>query len=163
MNRRTLAALFAVLLVGVLVLSACGGASQEQGQTSASEPPTVIVYKSPTCGCCTKWAEHLEENGFQVKMEDVQNLSALKNRYRVPTNLRSCHTAVVDGYVVEGHVPAQEVQRLLEERPDVAGITVPGMPVGSPGMEVPGAAPQPFEVIAFDKNGNTEVFARYPQ
>jgi hypothetical protein len=96
-------------------------------------------------------------------VEDTNDLLAVKARYQIPPKLQACHTAIVDGYVVEGHVPVAEIQRLLAERPDIVGLAVPGMPVGSPGMEVAGAAPQPFEVIAFDKSGKTEVFARYPK
>jgi hypothetical protein len=88
---------------------------------------------------------------------------AVKDRYQIPRELQACHTAIVDGYVVEGHVPVEEIRRLLAERPDIIGLAVPGMPVGSPGMEVEGVAPQPFEVIAFDQAGNTEVFASYPK
>ncbi len=96
-------------------------------------------------------------------MEDTQDLTAVKARYQIPPQLQACHTAIVDGYVVEGHVPVAEIRRLLAERPEIIGLAVPGMPVGSPGMEVEGAAPQPFEVIAFDKSGKTEVFASYPR
>ncbi|MBI1882366.1 MAG: DUF411 domain-containing protein [Chloroflexi bacterium] len=96
-------------------------------------------------------------------MEDTQDLTAVKASYRIPPELQACHTAIVDGYVVEGHVPVAEIRRLLTERPDIIGLAVPGMPVGSPGMEVAGTAPQPFEVIAFDQSGKTEVFASYPK
>ena len=105
----------------------------------------------------------MEQNGYTANVEDVQNLAAVKTRYQVPLEIQSCHTAIVDGYVIEGHVPVAEVERLLTERPDIAGLAVSGMPVGSPGMEVEGAAPQPYHVIAFDQAGNTEVFASYPK
>ena len=105
----------------------------------------------------------MEQNGYTANVEDVQNLAAVKTRYQVPLEIQSCHTAIVDGYVIEGHVPVAEVERLLTERPDIAGLAVSGMPVGSPGMEVEGAAPQPYQVIAFDQAGNTEVFASYPK
>jgi hypothetical protein len=105
---------------------------------------------------------YMEQEGYTVQGEDVDNLISVKDQYNVPVELQSCHTAIVDGYIIEGHVPAVEIERLLTERPDVAGLAVPGMPVGSPGMEVEGAAPQPFDVIAFDKSGNTQVFASYP-
>jgi hypothetical protein len=103
----------------------------------------------------------MEDNGYTVKVEDVQNLTSVKNQYQVPPELQSCHTAIVDGYVVEGHVPVAEIERLLDERPDILGLAVPGMPIGSPGMEVEGADAQPYEVIAFDQSGNYEVFASY--
>jgi len=104
----------------------------------------------------------VEQHGYTVSVRDVQNLAAVKSQYQVPAQLQSCHTAIVDGYIIEGHVPVADIERLLAERPDIAGLAVPGMPVGSPGMEVDGAAPQPFDVIAFDKSGRTEIFASYP-
>jgi hypothetical protein len=98
-----------------------------------------------------------------VKAQDVSDLFAVKARYAVPAELQSCHTAIVDGYIIEGHVPAADIERLLEERPDIAGLAVPGMPIGSPGMEIEGQPNQPFDVLAFDKDGNiVEVFASYP-
>jgi hypothetical protein len=105
----------------------------------------------------------MEGNGYTVKVENVNDLTAVKRNTEVPPQLQSCHTAIVDGYVIEGHVPVAEIERLLEERPEIAGLAVPGMPVGSPGMEVDGAADQPFDVIAFDKAGQMEVFASYGQ
>jgi hypothetical protein len=105
----------------------------------------------------------VEANGFNATVEDVQNMSIIKSRYQVPPELQSCHTAIVDGYVIEGHVPVQEITRLLSERPDIIGLAVPGMPIGSPGMETDGVAPEPFDVIAFDHNGKTEIFAGYPE
>ena len=96
-------------------------------------------------------------------MEDVQNLTAIKGQYQVPAELQSCHTAIVDGYVIEGHVPIPEIERLLTERPDGVGLAVAGMPIGSPGMEVDGAATQPYDVVAFDAAGQTEIYASYGQ
>jgi hypothetical protein len=104
----------------------------------------------------------MEQNGYTTKAQDVENLAEVKSRYQVPPQLQSCHTAIVDGYIVEGHVPVVEIERLIAERPDIVGVAVPGMPVGSPGMEVEGVDPQPFDVIAFDNSGNTEIFASYP-
>lgn len=103
----------------------------------------------------------MEQNGFTVDAQDMADLSEIKAKYQVPPQLQSCHTAIVDGYVVEGHVPVSEVNRLLSERPDIVGIAVPGMPIGSPGMEVSGQAAEPFDVISFDKAGNTAIFASY--
>ena len=103
----------------------------------------------------------MEQNGYTVKVEDVQDLMAVKAQYQVPPELQSCHTAIVDGYIIEGHVPITEIERLRAERPDITGLAVPGMPLGSPGMEVEGVAPQPYDVIAFDKSGKTEVFGSY--
>ena len=106
----------------------------------------------------------MEQNGYTVNAEDVQNLGAVKQQYQVPLQLQSCHTAIVDGYVVEGHVPVDEVERLLAERPEgIVGIGVAGMPINSPGMEVAGAESQPFEVVAFDESGNMQVIASYPK
>jgi hypothetical protein len=106
---------------------------------------------------------YMEENGYTVKAEDIENLQSVKSQYNIPPQLQSCHTAIVDGYIIEGHVPSEDIARLLEERPDIVGLAVPGMPIGSPGMEVAGAADQPFDVIAFDADGNMEVFASYGQ
>ena len=104
--------------------------------------------------------DHLRENGFEVKTEDLHDLRPVRTRYRVPQSLQSCHTGVVDGYVVEGHVPADAIKRLLAERPSVAGVAVPGMPIGSPGMEVPGQAPQRYQIMSFDAKGRTAIFDR---
>jgi hypothetical protein len=125
----------------------------------AAQAAEVTVYKSPTCGCCTSWIKHMEANGFKVKAQNVMDIEAVKRRYGVTPNLASCHTAIVDGYVVEGHVPASDVQRLLRERPKVKGIAAPGMPQGSPGME--GPYKQPYETVTFDESGRTKVFARH--
>ena len=105
----------------------------------------------------------MEDNGYTVNVEDVQDLSTVKSQYEVPTLLQSCHTAIVDGYIIEGHVPASDVQRLLDERPDIIGLAVPGMPIGSPGMEVEGAQDQPYDVIAFDASGDWQIFASHGQ
>ena len=103
----------------------------------------------------------MRDNGFTVSVIDANDLAEVKDRNDVPADLQSCHTAIVDGYIVEGHVPAADVERMLKERPAIAGLAVPGMPMGSPGMEVQGSAPQPYDVIAFDKMGKTEVYASY--
>lgn len=103
----------------------------------------------------------MEENGFATRVENVNNLAPIKQSHQIPAQLQSCHTAIVDGYIIEGHVPAADIERLLTERPDIAGLAVPGMPVGSPGMEAAGAANQPFDVVAFDKEGQMYVFASY--
>ncbi|MVF23022.1 DUF411 domain-containing protein [Methylocaldum sp. BRCS4] len=128
---------------------------------AAAQPASAAeatVYKSPTCGCCGKWVEHLRENGFQVTVTDMPNepLKKLKAERGVPSKLASCHTAVVEGYVVEGHVPADVIKRLLGERPQVVGIAVPGMPIGSPGME--GRVKQPYKILSFDAQGNTSLY-----
>jgi hypothetical protein len=125
----------------------------------ADETIEMTVYKTPTCGCCGKWIDHLRESGFTVITKEMSNLGGVKAENGVPRELSSCHTGVVDGYVIEGHVPADIILRLLKERPDVKGIAVPGMPVGSPGMEVPSGEIQPYTIMTFDEAGNTEVFA----
>jgi len=120
--------------------------------------PAIMVYKSPTCGCCKKWMEHLEANGFTVNHEDVADVSPMKTELGVPRNLVSCHTAVVAGYVIEGHVPAADIQRLLREKPKVVGLSAPGMPGASPGMD---AGDDPYDVVAFDAKGNTTLWAKH--
>jgi hypothetical protein len=127
---------------------------------SAQKPVTVEVYKTPTCGCCGLWVKHLEANGFATKVTNMDDLSTVKATHGVPAKAASCHTAVVEGYAIEGHVPAADVRRLLKERPKVAGLAVPGMPLGSPGMEF-GNTKQPYDVLAFEKNGATKVFSSY--
>jgi hypothetical protein len=105
----------------------------------------------------------MERNGYTVQIEDIQNLSEIKANYDVPLELQSCHTAIVDGYVIEGHVPVEEIERILSERPDILGLAVAGMPVGSPGMVVESGLSVPFDVVAFDNSGGMEVFASYPK
>ncbi len=119
--------------------------------------PPMVVYKSPTCGCCVKWVEHMENAGFDVESRDMRDMNAIKQQLGVPRSASSCHTAVVDGYVIEGHVPARHVLQLLENRPDIPGIAVPGMPIGSPGMEGPNASP--YEVVTFNGDSLTGVYA----
>ena len=125
----------------------------------AAAKPAITVYKSATCGCCKLWVTHLTDAGYSVKAEDLDNLGPVKKKHGVPEGLQSCHTAVVDGYVVEGHVPADVIDKLLAERPTVVGLAVPGMPIGSPGMEVPGRPADKYQILTFDKSGRTTVFA----
>ncbi len=128
----------------------------------AEEPlAEVTVWHSPTCGCCTDWVNHLEQYGFPVRKHVQHDVAMIKHRLGLPNNLASCHTAMVDGYVIEGHVPAEDIARLLKERPFVRGLSVPGMPIGSPGMEM-GDRVDPYEVLSFDEDGKTEVFSRHP-
>jgi hypothetical protein len=128
-------------------------------QTPAAAPTPVAVYKSATCGCCAKWNDHMRTAGFTVNSSDLPDVTPVKDKHGVPAKLRSCHTAVVGGYVIEGHVPADVVKKLLRERPAVVGIAVPNMPSGSPGMEVPGGRVDAYDVLTFDKNGATKVYA----
>ena len=120
----------------------------------------MTVYKSPTCGCCSKWITHMEENGFKVKAVDVIEMNVVKEKYGIKRNLASCHTAIIDGYFIEGHVPASDVKRLLAEKIESKGLTVPGMPIGSPGMEM-GDRVDPYQVLSVKSDGSTEVFNQY--
>jgi hypothetical protein len=124
-----------------------------------AEAPLVQVWKSPTCGCCSKWVDHLRRAGFEVKAENVPDVNVYKQKYGLPPQLASCHTALVEGYVVEGHVPAADVIRMLKLKPEIAGIAVPAMPMGSPGMESP--RPQKFDVVSFTRAGKIEVFSTH--
>jgi hypothetical protein len=121
---------------------------------------TLAVTKTASCGCCAKWVEHMREAGFTVTVRNVEDVSPTANRLSVPAKLRSCHTAEIDGYAIEGHVPAADVKRLLAQRPKAAGLSVPGMVMGSPGMEH-GDHKMPYKTILFDKAGNTKVFAAH--
>lgn len=127
----------------------------------AQTPPTVAVVKDPGCGCCEKWVAHLQRAGIKATVTESADIDALKDRHGVPRAARSCHTATIGGYVIEGHVPVADIKRLLKERPDVVGLAVPGMPVGSPGMETSDRRVDPFDVVAFDKRGQTRVFASH--
>ncbi len=159
-TRRLFPAAFAAaaLLTGVI---GCTSGSDGSEQAAAQE---ITVYKTATCGCCNAWVEHLRNAGFSVTAHDVgqDQLNNRKQAAGLPYDLASCHTAHVDGYTIEGHVPAADIRRLLEERPDAAGLTVPGMPVGSPGMEH-GDRRDPYDVLIFDEDSNTEVFTSHNQ
>lgn len=122
--------------------------------------PRIKVSKDPSCGCCSAWIDHVRAAGFSADVVDLSDMNPLKARLGVPRALTSCHTAEVAGYVIEGHVPAEAIQRLLLEKPQARGLAVPGMPVGSPGMEVPGTTPDTYDVILFGPSGQT-TFARY--
>ena len=128
--------------------------------TTAAMPATVIdVYKSPDCGCCTAWVEHLQKNRFTVRAHNVPNAPAYRAKHGIPDALGSCHTGVVDGYALEGHVPAREIRRLLAERPDAVGLAVPGMPTGSPGME--SFRSDPYDVVLVKADGKHLVYQHY--
>ena len=143
-----------LLLAGTVITVASAGT----GATPVTKPVAIKVYKTPECGCCKAWVKHLRDNGFAVDTMDMPDLSLVKQKYGVKPALQSCHTAVVNGYVVEGHVPADVIARLLKDRPAITGLAVPGMPSGSPGME--GALKQPYEVLTFDRAGHSRVYAR---
>jgi len=156
------------LLQGVVLCVALGAAlpalAQSPVQKSAQALPTVEVYKSAYCGCCKAWAEHLEKNGFKVVLHDVDDVPAARKKLGMPEKFGSCHTAKAGEYLVEGHVPAADIKRLLKERPQVGGhgaigLAVPSMPPGSPGME--SDHPVPYETLLVGKDGSASVFARH--
>ena len=131
--------------------------------TALAAAQSIEVWKSPSCGCCGKWVEHLEANGFDVMAKNTSPgmLERIKRQAGISEKLASCHTGIIDGYVVEGHVPAEDIKRLVEERPDAIGLTVPNMPLGSPGMEQPDGKTEPYDVLLVKKDGSTVVFARH--
>ncbi|WP_029880265.1 DUF411 domain-containing protein [Bradyrhizobium sp. OHSU_III] len=124
----------------------------------ADEPTVAVVHKDPNCGCCTGWVRHLRDAGFAVRVEETSDLKAVRARFAIPENLAGCHTAEIAGYLVEGHVPAAAIRRLLAERPNARGLAVPGMPAGSPGME--GGVPESYAVLLFGPNGS-QPFMRF--
>ena len=136
------------------------------GRSKAMSPvaralPPVLVHRSPTCGCCMAWVEHMQKAGFTVEVRNSDDLDPVKERLGVPDKQRSCHTAEVGGYFVEGHVPADDVKRLLAQKPAARGIAVPGMPTGSPGMEMPGRPAMPYVVELVGKDGKVSPYARH--
>lgn len=143
------------------------GKSEDIAETSNNQKKTalsnlVTVYKSPTCGCCTKWEEHLQLQGFKVVSHKKEDMIAIKKKYGITRELASCHTAIVNGYVIEGHVPASDIKRLLKERPArIAGLTAPGMPGESPGMQPHDKKPNNYNVLSFTKSGQTKVYSHY--
>ena len=126
-----------------------------------ADPRLVVVHKNESCGCCHSWVEHLQKSGFQVRVRDVSDLGGIKERVGVPYGMGSCHTARVGGYFIEGHVPAADIVRLLEQKPDAKGLTVPGMPAGSPGMELPSGEVQPYDVHLVARDGSTTVYEHH--
>lgn len=125
----------------------------------AETPPSVMtVYKDPNCGCCSKWIEHMSKNGFVITVRDVSSMDEIKKTMRVPAALQSCHTGVIDRYVIEGHVPADVVKKFLAAKPAALGLAVPGMPSGSPGME--GGRVDKYDIVSFDRDGKSTVFAK---
>ena len=144
------------LTIGLLVFNA----SIEAKPITAGKPVDIVVYRSPTCDCCGKWLEHLKKNNFKVSDIVTNDVQAIKKKYGVSDAMASCHTAIVDGYVIEGHVPANDIMTLLKTKPKIAGIAVPGMPSGTPGMEM-GDRKDAYNVMSFDKNNHYEVFHSY--
>jgi hypothetical protein len=156
----------AVALIALTAAACRGGdtgdtarVAQAEAGHAAAPADTIVVYKTPTCGCCSNWVDHIEEHGFAVVTHDLNDLSETKRQLGVPAGQISCHTATVRGYTIEGHVPADLIRRMLDEQPrGVRGLAVPGMPMGSPGME--GLVKQRYDVLSFDDHGNTEVYAQ---
>jgi hypothetical protein len=160
-------------LAVAMVFAVAGCTNENQAASAASSVPPaeaqlstpssaslipIKVYKDPGCGCCKEWVKHLEQNGFKVETMDMPDLSAVKAKYGVMPDIQACHTAVVDGYAIEGHVPADVILKMLREKPAIAGLAVPGMPSGSPGME--GAMKERYDVLTFDRAGRTTVYAQ---
>ncbi len=144
-------------LIGGLLL--VGGLVGWQAGLFSQSFPEAMVYKTPTCGCCSLWADHLKENGLTVKTQDLTDLNPIKDQYGIEPRLQSCHTAVIGDYIFEGHIPAEFVKKVLEEKPNIRGLTVPGMPIGSPGMEQ-GNRRDPYDILSIDHNGHVEVYAK---
>ena len=150
------------LLTRRAVLASAAALVAATNLARADEPVLAIkVYKDPFCGCCGAWVDHLRANGFAPEVDASRDLSFIHKELGVPDEMSSCHTGVIEGYFIEGHVPAADVKHLLAERPDAKGLAVPGMPIGSPGMEVEGQAPNSYDVFLVAKDGTTTVFAHH--
>ena len=151
-----------IILMALFFSASCtkGDRSSQESVELASASQEITVYKNPNCGCCTKWVDHMRENGFKLVEKPVNNLSEIKDSFGVPKDKRSCHTAVVGGYVFEGHIPAESIKKFLKAKSKDVGLVVPDMPMGSPGMEF-GKHKDKFEVYSFDKSGQTKVFENY--
>ncbi len=146
------------VLVGTLLL-AIAAVFLFVAPQSSSGATKMVVYQDPNCGCCSKWIEHIEAAGIEVEVRNSSNMQQIKLQYGVSRSLQSCHTGLIDGYIVEGHVPAEDVLRMLDERPEIKGLSVPGMPIGSPGMEQgPPANYQAYDVVAFDGAGSLSQY-----
>ncbi len=144
----------ATLMIAVIVLAI------EMRRPEAVSDDTVVVYKTATCNCCSKWVDHLRQDGFSVQVHNESSLKPIKRKLGVPEVLSSCHTATLGNYVIEGHVPASDIRRLLAERPAGRGLAVPGMPLGSPGMEQ-GSRVEPYKTLLFDEQGHTSTFSEH--
>lgn len=143
------------------VLLASAAALAAGPSCAAQAEPSIKIYKDANCGCCTVWVDHLKVEGFKTEVDEAQDMAAIKAKYGVPDDLTSCHTGVVADYAIEGHVPAADIRRLLKEKPKALGIAVPGMPVNSPGMEVPGQPDESYTVWLFAKDGTRNAFAKH--
>jgi hypothetical protein len=171
MKLRRLSPAIGAATLSVALLAGCDAATAEHssmpggetalaGAVAAQGLPVIKMYKNPSCACCGEWVEHMRENGFRVDVEEARfNLMQIKAEQGVSPNLASCHTAVIGDYVLEGHVPADVVKQLVAESPDIRGLAVPGMPTGVPGMPDPGANRDPYEIVAIQHDGGTELYA----
>ena len=149
-----------------LARTAAVGASLAGGKSvwaavAAGDPKTMTIYMSPTCGCCAKWVDHVKAAGFTAVVHEDEDMETVKNSLGVPKDVRSCHTAQIDKYLIEGHVPAEDIKSLLARKPAGVGLAAPGMPASSPGMAVPGEPHEPFEVLLFRRDGSSEVYAKH--
>lgn len=142
-------------------LAAGAGVAAAACAPGAGASTALAVYKTPTCACCTAWVDHMRAAGFEARIIQLSSLRSIRSSQGVPESLASCHTALIGGYVLEGHVPAEDVRRLLAERPEAVGLAVPAMPLGSPGMESPDGQREPYETLLILKGGGTRVFARH--
>jgi hypothetical protein len=149
------------LLWGAGALAASALPAPVAALAAGSELPPMTIYKSESCLCCAKWVDHVKAAGFKTTVHDRDPIDPVKDELKVPRHVRSCHTALAGGYLVEGHVPAADIKRMLKEKPRIMGLAVPGMPVGTPGMEQPATPAEPYHVVAFQKTGTTTVFAKY--
>ena len=147
-----------IVRYALLAMALCAPLAAQTATKAQPAAQPIVVNKTATCGCCTKWVDHLKAAGFAPTVHTLQTMDEAPVRKRIPSELRSCHTATLEGYLVEGHVPADVIRKLLKEKPRVEGIAVPGMPAGSPGME--SSRPEPYDVVAFDATGKTSVFAK---
>jgi hypothetical protein len=159
-SRRSVLASLTVLAVLLGVMASTLVVTGARVLAAQADQPEILVYKTPTCGCCGLWVAHLRAAGFKVRTTDLEDLAPIRREWQVPPKLASCHTAKVGRYVIEGHVPAADIRRLLETQPRVDGLAVPGMPIGSPGMEQ-GSVVEPYDVLAFNAGGETRVFASH--
>jgi hypothetical protein len=152
---------FVIRVSGLVAMGVTGARLAAQVPGSSAKPTPITIYKSSSCECCAKWVAHVRDDGFEPTVHDEEDMDAIKAQLGVPVGVRSCHTALVGQYLIEGHVPASDIQRLVRQQPRVIGLAVPGMPSGTPGMAPPGAKVAGFEVVAFQLDGTTRTFARH--
>lgn len=160
MKRVIMGAACIALSFGLCDQGVAAGSVWDKIQESYQGPLDIKVYHSPTCGCCKDWLAHLKKHGFKVTSIETEDVEGIKRQHHLPPAVASCHTAFIEGYMIEGHVPADDIKRLLKQRPNVRGLAVPGMPSGAPGME-DGDKKDPFVVVSFDKEGNYQPFRQY--